>query len=323
MRGSRRLLGIAVLAALTLALPYVADRYLVFIATLVGAYVVAVQGLNILQGLAGQISIGHAGFCAIGAYVAGLASIHLELPFLLSVVLAVAACAVVGFILGCASIPLAGPYLALATIGFGLIVNIVAKNWVQVTGGPDGLTPLPPITLFGLTVSSSRGLYFLATVLAWLTTLLVHQLIGSRVGRAMMAIRDDPIAASCSGVDVTYYRLLAFVVSSAMGGLGGILIAYISGGVFPDFYTLGLSGLFLTMVVLGGSGTAVGPVLGTAVVVVSFELFRGVKEYQMVLYSILVILVLIYQPSGLVGLWERLCRRLPKARLGANVYARN
>lgn len=308
---------ITVLIALTIAMPWLVNDYILFLLTLIGTYLVATQGLNLLMGFAGQISLGHAGFCAIGAYVTGYAHARAGWPFWIALALGLGASALVGLCLGYLCLEMAGPYLALTTLAFGIIVQTIARNWRNMTGGPDGLTPLPPPIFGPIEVRTRVQFYLMVMVIVWVLTFLMRNIVNSRVGRALMAVRDDSIAASGLGVDVVFFRVIAFTVSAVLAALSGVLMGYLSGGIFPDFFDRRLSSVFIVALMMGGRATVVGPVIGCLIVVSGFEVLRGFREYQMMVYSLIVILVVIYMPGGfmqLVGIVQNMIAKILTAR---------
>ena len=293
---------------LAIAAPYLFDDYLVYILTLVGIYTITAQGLNVLLGFSGQISIGHAGFMAIGSYVTGLAATHVTSSLLVHLLLVGASTALVGFFLGYICLRMVGPYLALATIGFGIMIRVVATNWLEVTGGPQGIIGIPALTLGPIAFDNVARQYYLTLALVVLTLILVRNLRESRVGRAMLASRDDDIGAQVTGIPVAWFKVLAFVLSAVLAGISGSLFTNLTSTVFPEMFDIQLSALFIMIMVIGGIGDIVGVTLGSFLVVFTFELLRGLREYQVIVYSAAVILCIIYLPRGVMGYVNQVLR---------------
>jgi len=284
-----------------LALPRFLDDYILFILTLAAVYTIAAQGFNVLLGFSGQISIGHAGFVAIGSYVSGLMAVHWTSSLLVIWPVVVLANCFVGILLGWICLRMAGPYLALATIGFGVIVQVIAKNWLEVTGGPEGILGIPALTIGPIAFDSPVKHYYLALSAVCLTLILVKNLQTSRVGLAMLSIRDDDIGAQLSGINIAWFKVLAFVISGVLAGITGSLLANLTSTVFPEFFDIQLSALFIMILVIGGIGDIKGVTLGSLLIVGGFELLRGLREYQLIVYCCIVILTIMYLPNGLMG----------------------
>ncbi|MDI6870065.1 MAG: branched-chain amino acid ABC transporter permease [Bacillota bacterium] len=268
------------------------DRYYNGILILVMVNVILAVSLNLINGITGQFSIGHAGFMAVGAYVSALLSIHLRWPFAAVLVAGMAAAAVMGVVVGIPTLRLKGDYLAIATLGFGEIIRVVIVN-LDITGGPRGLPGIPPKTGF-----------FVAEALAALTILVISNLINSAHGRAMLAVREDEVAAETMGVNATRYKVTAFVVGAAFAGLAGGLYAHYMMFIDPKSFSFFKSVEVLVMVVLGGLGSVTGSILSAAVLTYLPEMLRQFAMLRMVIYSMLLIVMMLVRPQGLLGTWE-------------------
>lgn len=313
------------LAALT-ALPFLASNYLLYTLNLMAIHVIVALGLNLLIGYTGQISLGHAGFFAIGAYATLGLMTQAGLPFWLALPLAGLISAGFGFLLGLPALRLEGPYLAIATLGFGLTITQILGR-LETFGGHMGLQA-PPLTVFGLAIDNDAARYAVimpvCVVLAWA----LRNLTRTRVGRAFVAIRDSDIAASCIGVNLTYYKTLAFAVSAFYTGVGGGLMAFVLGFIAPHTFNIMVSILFLAMVVVGGLGSILGsvlgailisylqielsrigslPVLGPLLMDISTRFFTesGLPNVQYVVFGLIMVLIIIFEPLGLYGIWIR------------------
>ena len=307
-------LPLAVALPLLLGLRAVAGPYLTIVLLDVGVNVILAVSLQVVNGFTGQFSLGHAGFMSVGAYTAakvtlGLADVQLAfLPtaasdavvFAGALAAGMAAAALAGLLVGLPSLRLRGDYLAVVTLGFGEIIRSVIENspWL---GGALGLTSLPLETgVVGV------GLAVVATVvMAW-------RLLRSTQGRALLAIREDEVAAEAMGVDTTGYKVRAFVISAAFAGLAGGLVAHLIGSISPGNFGFVRSMEIVVMVVLGGLGSISGAVVAAAGLTVALELLREFQAYRMVAYALLLIVVMLARPQGLLGtreLWEPWRRR--------------
>ena len=229
-------------------------------ANYVAINVIVVLGLNILVGYTGQISLGHAGFFAIGAYGTVTLMTHLHLPFLVALPAAALVAALFGFLLGLPALRLEGPYLAIATLGFGLTITRIIGR-MEIFGGRQGLHA-PELVIGSWHLKSDRDFYYLLIVITVLLALLARNIIKTRVGRAFIAIRDADIAAETMGVNLVMYKTLAFAVSAFYTGIAGGLYAFVLRFIEPEIFTLLMSIMFLAMVVVGGLGSIMGSIVG-------------------------------------------------------------
>lgn len=264
---------------------------------------IVVAGLNLLVGLSGQLSLGHAGFYAIGAYVTGLATIA-GVPFFVSLLLGMAVCAIAGSIVAMLSLRAQGPYLAMVTIAFGILVEIVANRWVDVTGGPAGLY-LPEANLFGISLGTV-SYYWVIAIIALIVTLLVDNLFTSRFGRTFRAMGNSEVAAATVGVNVRNWKVLAFALSASLAGVGGGLFAFQNAYFNSDTFTFDKSILFLVGVIVGGAGTRLGPLVGTVVIFLLPQWVQSLYDYHLFIFGGILLFSLIVLPDGIVGGWMRI-----------------
>jgi branched-chain amino acid transport system permease protein len=300
------LIGIAGTAA-----PFVVPMkpYLVSLLMQASTYAVAVLGLTIVLGYAGQINLAQAAFFGIGAYSVGLGTASFGLPFSLTLAISVGVAGLSGAVLGLASLRIGGHYLAMVTISFQTILSLVLINWVSFTHGPDGVPNIERPTLFGHAFNDAEYLALsIATLCA--VALFVLALPKSRLGRAMQAVRDNELAAEVVGVDTYRTKVIAFALSSVFGGLGGGLFAGGFSYVSPDQFTFGESVVFLTMVLLGGVRSPIGAMLGTALLILLPEWLRFLKVIYLAVYGAAVILIMVFMPDGIWGFaiaqWRKL-----------------
>jgi branched-chain amino acid transport system permease protein len=308
-RSVRNLIFAAVVVGVLLALDFVfksgmVPAYYSRIIMLSGIAITLAVSLNLINGFTGQFSIGHAGFMAVGAYSAAYFSVnygaHLAttlgegtLGWVVSLTFATlvgaAVAAVAGLVVGVPSLRLKGDYLAIVTLGFGQIIVVLLNN-IEAIGGARGYSGIPIVKSF-----------FWIFLVAALTIIIVHNIVNSAFGRALISIREDELAAEAMGVNTTRYKVLAFVISSAMAGAGGALLAHFDGYLNPKSFEFIRSFEILIMIILGGLGSIVGSVLGAILLTVLPEALRGFAEYRMVIYSVLLILLMITRPQGLLG----------------------
>ncbi len=293
------------------------NRYYSGILIMICINVILTVSLNLVSGFLGQLVLGHAGFMSVGAYAAALFAMHSGLPpavsFPLGLALGGLTAALFGFCIGVPALRLHGDYLAIITLGFGEIIRVLILA-VPFTGGARGLT-------VKTTISRRPFAFFTwAFALAALTAFVVYAFIHSRHGRAVVAIREDEIAAEASGINTTYYKLMTFVLSAFMAGVAGGLYASHVGALTPVKFDFNYSTEILVMVVLGGMASITGSVVSATVLTVLPEVLRGFSAYRMLAYSIILILVMLFRPSGLMGERELSIEKLAgffRARFGA------
>jgi branched-chain amino acid transport system permease protein len=298
--------GIFLVAAL---IPLGASDYSLYLLTLMGAYGIVALGLNLLTGLSGQISLGHAGFFAIGAYVSSILASKYGVPFPIAAVTAVASGWFVGLLVGIPAVRLQGLYLAIATLAFGIGVERAIYSLKGLTGGPYGLVVDPP-SAFGYAANSPTKLYYVVLVATTASILFISNLVHSNQGRKLIAMRDSELAAASMGVNVARTKVLTFAVSAALASLGGLLYAPALGFISVEQFTLWLSISFISMAVVGGLGSVPGSFLGAAFVVLVPELLRGFGEYYPMVYGLAMILIFVFWPRGLIGFVELIGRRI-------------
>ncbi|MBI3702979.1 MAG: branched-chain amino acid ABC transporter permease [Rhizobiales bacterium] len=269
------------------------------IGTLVFIYALAVVGLNLLMGFAGQVSLGHAGFLGIGAYSVAIGPTYLGMPSWLSLFAGAALSGIVAFLVGRPILRLKGHYLAVATLGFGLLVAIVLSNEAGWTGGPDGMT-VPKLTLFDWSVRGSDTWYWIACATCVLGFVLALNLMHSPTGRSLQAIHDSEIASLVLGVDVASKKLTIFIISAIYASVAGSYLALFNGHVTPDVAGFLRSIELVAMVVLGGMGSIVGSLVGAIVLVVLPQVLTVFHEYEQALLGLIVMVFMIFLRRGIV-----------------------
>jgi branched-chain amino acid transport system permease protein len=274
-------------------------------------YSITVLGLNIILGLTGQLNIAQAAFWGIGAYTAALLNTRLGWPFWATFLVSPPIAAVFGILLGIPTLKLSSHYLALATVGFCIIINLVAHNWKEFTGGVDGIPGITPPRLGPLSFSTNATFYYLAIVCLILMTLAQIRIKNSRMGRAFQAIRENELAAELSGVNTFKYKVIAFSLCSAYAGLAGQLFAHGTKYVSADTFDLGMSLLFLAMLLIGGAGSIAGPIIGASLLTFIPEWLRFLQgPWAMTIFGLAIIFIMIFMPTGLVGIASLLRSKL-------------
>lgn len=293
---------LAICAALALVPLFVSGPYALGIILVSIYFAIIALGWNLLAGYTGQFSLAPAAFAMIGGYTTALLGHYLHVPLALGIPAAIVSAALFGWVLGKLVLNLSGPYLSLTTLAFAEIARVVIGNSHEFTRGDQGMHVA--------TLTQSRiGYYyiFLGTLVAVLV--LLYGLLRGRLGRFMMAVRDDPVGASSRGVDVVRIKTIAFCVSCALCGLAGSLYGTFSQLVSPELGLLQQTGLVLSMVVIGGMSSLTGALLGAVLVYLSSEWLRGFGDVQIIVFALLVILFARYLPGGLWGLAARLLQR--------------
>jgi branched-chain amino acid transport system permease protein len=300
-----RTTALALAAAAALGWPLVAPTYVVFLGTLVAVNAIVAIGLNLLSGYTNQLSFGHAGFLAIGAYVAALLTLHLPvLPVPLTLLAAGLATALVGLALGIPCLRLEGLYLAMATLAFGFVVTEAITNLDWLTRGNDGLR-VPLARLGPWTLDTDAARYYLAVAVAAAMILAALNVAATRTGRAFLAIRTSEIAAEASGIHAAAYKTIAFVLSAFYTGVAGGLFAFVVGFLSPDAFDVFLSVDFLVMIILGGLGSVLGSVAGAAIVTVLNDSLAGFQAYRPLIFGAIMIVCMLFMPGGLAAMTRR------------------
>jgi branched-chain amino acid transport system permease protein len=288
-----------------IAAPFALKPYGIFILTTWAVMTVAAIGLNLTLGYAGQVSMAQAAFVGIGAYITALLTMH-GWPFWSTFALAGIACFAVGWMLGYPALRVQHHYLAFVTLAFNTLVFLIFRNEEWLTGGNYGISNIPRPSVFGWETDRPRDFYFFCLCHLAVISFATFWLIRSPWGRAFVALRENPMRALSLGVDTRRYTLMAFAIGAGLGGLAGSLYAPLVQFVDPVPFALALSLNLLLMVVVGGSGYFFGPFLGAIVAVLLPEWMRFAEGYYLMGYAVLVIILMVFCPSGLLGLAERL-----------------
>jgi branched-chain amino acid transport system ATP-binding protein/branched-chain amino acid transport system permease protein len=316
----RRAAGVALAAAAIAVLPHLfPTAYFTHLFTTIAYSTIVVMGLNVLIGFSGQISLGHAGFYAVGAYATALLSAQHGWPLWLSFPAAIVTAAAAGFVLALPAIRTKGLYLAVMTIAFGFVVEILSQRWVEVTGGTMGVYGIPTVSVPGLP-AGAVGYFYVVAAAALALQLVLNTLVGSLWGKTLVAVKDSEQAAEAVGVDVLRFKVLAFVISAACAGLGGAFFAHQNGYINSDAFTFSTSLFFLVALIVGGLGSRYGPIVGVTVLTALNQVSAQLYEYRFYTLGALLLSVLIFMPFGLAGgvtaLARRLRRRVARDTLG-------
>ena len=251
--------------------------------------IILASSLNLINGFTGQFSIGHAGFMAVGAYVAAIMTVKQDLPLVVALILAFVAAGFLGFLIGMPTLRLTGDYLAIATLGLGEIIRVCILN-IDYVGGASGFMGIPRLTTFPW----AFGLMFL-------TLFVIKNIVNSAPGRACIAIRENEIAAETMGINTTKYKVLAFMIGAGFAGLAGGLFSHYFYIAHPSSFTYMQSFIFLVMVVLGGLGSISGSILGAIIVTLLSAFLADYPEWRMIVFAVALIIMMIFRPQGILG----------------------
>lgn len=265
---------------------------------------IVIVGLNLLVGLSKQLSLGHVGFYAIGAYLSVILTMKVGLNFFVSIVISALVAAVFGAVVALLSLRAKGPYLAMVTIAFGELVGIIANRWVDVTGGPAGVRTSQP-SLFGFELGPIEYMWFIG-LLAIIITAGATNIFRGRFGRTMTAFGNSEVASEVLGINVRSWKILAFSISAFLAGVGGGLFAFQNQFISSTTFELNLSILFLIAVIIGGSGTKIGPIIGTAIIVGLPQFLHNFVDYHLMIFGGILLVALILLPDGIVGAFTNL-----------------
>lgn len=301
---------LAAFAALLAVLPFLFPNNFYFeVAILVALNAIVCVGLNLLIGYAGQISLGHAAFYALGGYGSAIAATRWGWPAWVTIPAAVAAVGLLAWLVGRPTLRLKGHYLAMATLGLGVIVSIVLANEDRVTGGPDGMS-VPPLVVFGQALHGEPLWYAIVALVLWLTVLLALNLIDSPIGRALRALHGSEVAAGTLGIDPARWKLRVFVYSALCAALAGALTAHYAGFITPAKASFLHSTELVIMVVFGGMASVWGAVVGAAVLTLLPQFLTVLKDYEMAVFGAVLIATMVFMPRGIVPTLARwLARR--------------
>ncbi|MFZ5848866.1 MAG: branched-chain amino acid ABC transporter permease [Actinomycetota bacterium] len=304
--------GLALLGAV-IAWGVGSDVYVIFLLTVVMAYTIAAAGLNLLFGLSGGVSMGHGAIFGAGAYATGWLVLNTSMPLWSVFALIAVGFVVVGGVLVIPTLRVSGLFLAMVTLAYALLFNVVILNWDGVTGGPLGLSIFPPER----TLPTPRNLFLFAAVVAAAAVWITWRLRASSLGRGWRALKDSEASASVLGIPVVRYKVIAFVLSAIFAGIGGYFYALAVGYLSPTEYDVMLSVDFLVVLIVGGAGRVLGPLLGSLLVVLAPEYLGFIGEYEPLIVGILLLLFLTFARGGISGFVSAVARRVrPRPQAG-------
>lgn len=303
--------------AIALGLPFVVTSSGVMSSlTIAAIQFIALIGLDLLMGYCGQVSLGQAGFMAIGGYTAGYLVINFNFPPLLAILAGMGLSLVCALILAVVTLRLRGLYLALATLAFSLLVDSFAVGFIDITGGPSGLVGVPSFSIAGFDFDTSLSMYYLAVGVSVVVLLMLFGGLRSRFGRAIIAIRTDQMAASALGVNVVRYKLVVFSISAVLASLSGSLYAFSFNFLSPDMVGVNKSFELVSMMVIGGEGTLIGSLFGCILLTLLPTIFQSLAYYKTLASGLLLILCFLYLPQGIYGAFaQRLVRWTSRSKL--------
>jgi branched-chain amino acid transport system permease protein len=293
---------------ISLIFPYmVKNEYYQHIINITLLFTISVYALNIMTGLIGQINIAHAGFIGLGAYITALATTKMGFSFWVAMPLAGLIAAIGGFMIGYPALRVRGHYFALTTLALGEIFYLIFDNWIGVTGGPMGIVGIPspsPIKFpngFSIAFDSRTTFYYLLLFFVFVSIYITRELLYSRLGRAMIGIRENEDLAQSIGISIPQTKVVAFVLSTFLCGISGSLFAAYFKFISPVSFTLEEMFRILTMLVIGGSGTLFGPLIGTFIFTALPEFLRSVEDFQWIAYGLILMIFVSFMPEGIVG----------------------
>jgi len=283
-------------------------EYLLHILILIGIYVILSTSLNLIVGYTGLLSIAHAAFYGIGAYIAALMALKLHSPFLVNLICAIILSALFGALVGIPSLRIRDDYFVIATFAFQVITFSVLNNWVSFTGGPMGLPGIPQPVIWGLEISSPIGFLILVGIFCTLTLWVTRRIVQSPFGRVLKAVREDEVFAQAAGKNVAAYKVLVFVIGAGMAAVAGAIYAHYISFIDPTSFTVMESIFIISIVIIGGSGSLWGPVVGAVVLVVLPELLRFIglpsavaANLRQIIYGGLLVAFMMWRPQGFLG----------------------
>lgn len=311
------ILGFGALAVIIIILPlFVESKYYFIVLNVIGLNTIVVVGLNLLIGFAGQISLGHAAFYGLGSYFSGILTVNYGFPLWPAMLVGMLATGAVAYLIGYPSLKLRGHYLVMATLGFGIIINILMGELEQFTGGHDGLMGIPPLAIGGWVFDNDLKNFYLIWSFVFLCMLAARNLLNSRVGRALRAISGSEVAASSLGVNTADYKVKVFVLSAMFASISGSLYAHYITFISPSSYDFYYSIQVVTMVIVGGMGSLWGSLLGAGVLTCISEALHVAKQYHIIAYGVFLCLVLVFLPQGiLMGIINFFLKRKTKQNI--------
>lgn len=278
---------------------FLKNPYYIRILIFIGIYIVLALSLNLINGYTGLFSIGHAAFYGIGAYSSALLTLRLGLPFIIALPLSGMIAGIFGYLIGKPTLRLTGIFLTLATLGFNIIFVLLMINWESLTRGPLGIAGIPVPKIFSYPFQTQQSYYYLIFSLVLFTLVSIYRIIHSRFGNALLAIRDEEVAAETIGVNTVHYKIAIFTISTFYAGVAGSFFAHYIRFIAPDSFTFWESFTVLAMLAMGGQGNLVGPLVGASLLIAIPEIFRFLADYRMIFYGLVLICMMLFRREGL------------------------
>lgn len=301
---------IGILLAAMLVFPLMGfSQYVYRIAVVSVLYAILAMSLNLIAGVAGQISLGHIAFYGIGAYTSALLCVNFGVSVWVGILAAFVVSMLFGLLIAIPTLKLSGGYLAILTMSFAEIIRLILLNWTSVTRGPMGILNIPKPSLFGYTIKSSGAFLYLVLAVAIIVYIGLHNLIHSRFGRNLQALRDDEISSESMGINVYRYKVIAFVISTGVAGVAGALFASYMEFIDPSSFTSDESTVILSMVVLGGMGNMNGSIIAAALLTILPEALRSFSDYRMLVYGVVLVAMMLLKITD----WAAIKRSLKTA----------
>jgi branched-chain amino acid transport system permease protein len=309
MNNKKRILKIVLfvlLAVFLLIFPLIArSPYQIHILNMVGIYILLSLGLNIAMGYAGQFNLAMGALWGVGGYTAGILSTRFGWSFWVNFPIAMLIAGLVGAFVGLPSLKVRAHYLSIVTIGLGEVINLILVNEEGLTGGALGLSDIKMPVFFGIPLDSEGSYYYLILIIVVLGFLLARQIVANRIGRSFRAIRDDTLTAQAMGVNTGYYKILAFFISAVFAGAAGALYAHLNTYVSPDIFDYRSTMFIMTLTMIGGMGNLTGSIIGGVLLTVMREYLRVFQSWQLVIYGLAILLVVLFIPGGIMQILQR------------------
>jgi len=291
-----------IIVIIAMFIPFIVrDEYQLRVINMVLLYSIVALSINLIAGFAGQLDMGRAAFVGLGGYWSAIMMLRFNLPFIIAFISAGFFCAFIGFVLGTLCRRASFDYLTLITMGFNVICIKIFLNWIPVTNGAMGLRLIPSPMLFGFSFNTNFKFFYFALFLLVICYIIIQKITKSKYGRAFEAIRDDPIAASYSGINVANFKSINFSIGSFFTGIAGSAIAHYTNYCSPFSFSLDESIYQLQMVILGGLGSLPGSILGSAILVIAPEISRTFYEYRLLFLGVIMVFMMIWAPNGILG----------------------
>ena len=291
-------------AAAFLAPQMITSNYLMGVLNRSLAFSIGTLGIYVILGLAGQMSMAQAAFFSIGAYGTGVLCTKFGMPPFFSVIIGVVLSGIAGLIIGLPTLKLSGRYLTITTLGFTIIIKLVFDNWKSVTNGADGLAGIPAFSIFGFEFSGRQRMYYFALIVLGIVMFLIYRFQRGEFGLGLKMIRDNEEAAMACGINVAFYKTVAFILGGMLGGLGGAVYAHVTAYIQPGDFTQTFSQTLLVMLVVGGYRVLAGSVIGGIIITLLPEYTRLFQDYSQLIFGVVIVVIMAVMPSGLCGCFQ-------------------